>query len=56
MDSFSEPQRLDRYEYREEAMVFIRDITWKHSSPNDTEYLFAKINFRECKWLLCGTY
>ena len=28
----------------------------KHKFPNDIEALFAEINFRKCKWLLCGLY
>ena len=42
-------------------MVYIRDtipskILEKHSCPNDIECLFLEVNFRKCKWLLCGTY
>ena len=42
-------------------MVCIRDkipskILGKHSCPKDIECLFIEINFRKCKWLLCGTY
>ena len=28
----------------------------KHSFAKDTECLFLELNFRKCKWLLCGTY
>ena len=42
-------------------MVCIRDIIpskilEKHNCPNYIEYLFIELNFRKCKWLLCGTY
>ena len=28
----------------------------KHKFPDDIEALFTEINFRKCKWLLCGLY
>ena len=28
----------------------------KHKFPDDIEALFVEINFRKCKWLLCGLY
>ena len=28
----------------------------KHKFPDDVEALFTEINFRKCKWLLCGSY
>ena len=42
-------------------MIFIRDtisskILEKHVSPNVVESIFVELNFRKCKWLLCGTY
>ena len=45
----------------EEELFCIRDtypskILEKHSFPKDTECLFMELNFRKCKWLLCGTY
>ena len=42
-------------------IIFIRDtisskILGKHIFPNDVESIFVELNFRKCKWLLCGTY
>ena len=42
-------------------MIFIWDsipskILEKHIFPNDVESIFVELNFRKCKWLLCGTY
>ena len=31
-------------------------ILEKHIFPNDVESIFVELNFRKCKWLLCGTY
>ena len=28
----------------------------KHKFPDDIEAIFIEINFRKCKWLLCGLY
>ena len=61
MDGFSKPCRFDRNEYGGGVMIYIRDIipssiSEKHSCPNHGECLFTELNFRKCKWLLCGTY
>ena len=61
MDVFSKPYRFDRNKQRGGVMVYIREtipskILEKHSCPNNTECLFIELNFRKCKWLLCGTY
>ena len=42
-------------------MTHIRDsipskILEKYSCPKHIECLFMELNFRKCKWLLCGTY
>ena len=42
-------------------MIYVRnDIPCKqlnnHRLPEDIECLFLELNFRKCKWLLCGTY
>ena len=57
MDGFSKPYRLDRNKNGGGVMIFIHDtisskILEKHIFPSDVE----SINFRKCKWLLCGTY
>ena len=31
-------------------------ILEKHIFPNDVKSIFAEINFRKRKWLLCGAY
>ena len=42
-------------------MIYIRDnipsrrLT-KCNLPEDIEAAFIELNFRKCKWLLCGTY
>ena len=61
MDGFSKPHRFDRNKHGGGIMIYIRDtipskILEKHSCPNNTECLFIELNFRKCKWLLCGTY
>ena len=61
MDVFPKPYRLDRNKDGGGVMIFIRDtisskILEKNIFPNDVESVFVELNFRKCKWLLCGTY
>ena len=61
MDGFSKPYRLDRNKNWGGVMIFIRDtisskILEKHILPSAVESIFVELNFRKCKWLLCGTY
>ena len=61
MDGFSKPYRFDRNKYGGGVMIYIRytipsKILEKHSCPNNIECLFTELNFRKCKWLLCGMY
>ena len=61
MDGFSKPYRFDRNKYGGGVTIYIRDtipskILEKHSCPNNIECLFIELNFRKCKWLLCGMY
>ena len=61
MDGFSKPYRLDRNKNGGGVMIFIRETISskkleKHIFPNDVESIFVELNFRKCKWLLCGTY
>ena len=61
MDGFSKPYRFDRNKHGGGVMIYIRDtipskILEKHSCPNNIECLFIELNFRKCKWLLCGMY
>ena len=61
MDGFSKPYRLDRNRNRGAIMIIIRDtisskILQKYIFPNDVSNIFVELNFRKCKWLLCGIY
>ena len=58
MDGFPKPYRLERN--KTGIIILIRDtisskILEKHIFPNDIESIFVELNFRKCKWLLCGT-
>ena len=60
-NGFSKQYRFDRNKKRGGIMIFIRDtisskIFEKHIFLNDVECIFVELNFRKCKWLLCGTY
>ena len=61
MDGFSKPYRFDRNKYGGGVIIYIQDTVpsktlEKHSCPNNIECLFIELNFRKCKWLLCGMY
>ena len=61
INGFSTPYRLDRNRNGGGIIIYVReDITskmlTKHKFPDDIEALFVEINFRKCKWLLCGLY
>ena len=61
MDGFSLPHRLDRNQNGGGVMIFVKEdmpskLLTKHNFPRDVEGLFVELNFRESKWLLCGTY
>ena len=60
-DGFSKLYRLDRKKNWGGNMIFMCDtitgkILEKHIFPNDIEGIFAELNFRRCKWLLCRIY
>ena len=60
-DGFSKPSRLDRSKNGRGIMIVIRNtisitILEKYIFPIDVESIFVELNFRKCKWLLCGTY
>ena len=60
MDSFSKPRRSDRNNGGG-IMISRRDtisrkILEKHIFPIDVEIIFVELDFRKCKWLICGTY
>ena len=59
-DDFYKPCRFGRNQYGGGVVAYIRDtipskILEKLSCPNNIEFRFIEINFRECNWLLCGT-
>ena len=60
INDFSTPYRLDRNRNGGGIIIYVpEDITGKmltkHKFPDDIEGLFVEINFRKCKWLLCGS-
>ena len=60
MDGFSKPYRFGRNKHRERVMVYIRDTVpskiLERQLPSDIECFLIELNFRKCRWLLCGTY
>ena len=61
MDGFSKLYRFHRNKHGGGVMVYVWNtipgkILEKRSCPNDAECLFPELNFRKCKWRLCGTY
>ena len=61
IDDFSTPYRLDRNRNTGGILIYIREdipgrVVTKHCCPKDIEALFIELNFRKCKWLLCGLY
>ena len=61
INGFSLPYRLNGNRNGVGVMIFVKEdipskLLTKHDFPNDIEGLFAELNFRKSKWLLCGTY
>ena len=61
IEGFSEPFRRDRNRNGGGVMIYVRHgipcrLLTKHKFASDMEILFLELNFRKCKWLLCGTY
>ena len=61
IDGFSTPYRLDRNRNGRGRITYTRQdipskIVTKHCFPKDIEALLIELNFRKCKWLLCGFY
>ena len=61
MDGFSKPCRFDRNKQGEELKIYIpatipSKILEKSSCSNNIKCLFIELNFRKCKWLLCGRH
>ena len=57
LDGFSKPYRLDRCSNGGEMLLYIRDDIPARllSNSNKTESIFAEINFRKKKWLICAS-
>ena len=54
MDGFSTPYRLDRNKNKDGIIIYIReDISIKMVTKH-IEALFIELNYRQCKWFLCG--
>ena len=61
MDGVSKLNRFHRNKHGGGVMVYVWNtipgkILEKRTCSNDAECLFAELNFRKCKWRLCGTY
>ena len=61
IEGFSTPCRLDRNRNGVGIIIYIKEdtpskIVTKHCLPKDIEALLIELNFRKCKWLLCGFY
>ena len=61
IDGFSTFYRLDRNRNGGGIIIYIREdipskIVTKNCLRKDIEALFIELNFRKCKWLLCGLY
>ena len=57
-DGFSKPYRLEKCSNGGGILLYIRDDTPSRllSNSNKTESIFAEINFRKKKWLICASY
>ena len=57
-DGFSKPYRLDRCSNGGGILLYIRDDIPSRllSNSNKTESIFAEVNFRKKKWLICVSY
>ena len=58
LDGFSKPYRLDLCSNGGGILLYIRDdiLSRLLSNSNKTESIFAEINFRKKKWLICASY
>ena len=61
IDGYSIPFRLDRNKNGRGAIIYVKEdipskVLRKHLFPNGIKGIFVEINFRKCKWVLCGTY
>ena len=58
LDGFSKPYRLDRCSNGGGILLYIRDVIPSRllSNSNKTEIIFAGINFRKKKLLICASY
>ena len=58
LDRFSKPYKLDSCSNGDGILFYIRDDIPSRllSNSNKTESIFAEINFRKKKWLICASY
>ena len=58
LDGFSKPYRLDRSSNGGGIFLYVRDDipSLLLINSNKTESIFAEINFRKKKWLVCASY
>ena len=58
LDGFSKLYKLDRCSNGDGILLYIRDdiLSRLLSNSDKTEIIFAEINFRKKKWLICASY
>ena len=56
IDGFSIPYRLNRNRNGGGIIIYIREDISSKIGTKHIETLFIELNFRKCKWLLCGLY
>ena len=58
LNGFLKPYRLDRFSNGGGILLYIKDNIPARllSNSNKTENIFAEINFRKKKWLICASY
>ena len=54
MDGFSTPYRLDRNRNEGGIIIYIREGISSKMVTKHIEALFIELNYRKCKWFLCG--
>ena len=54
MDGFSTPYRLDRNTNDGGIIIYIREDISSKTVTKNIEALFIELNYRKCKWFLCG--
>ena len=54
MDGFSTPYRLDRNRNEGGIIIYIREDISSKMVTKHIEALFIELNYKKCKWFLCG--